>query len=83
MAKIISIRDFRAQISDIADQVEEGESFIVLRRSKQSFKITPIGIDDQQEGEWETVIDFTKGGKTKGEKVETVLKALSKMNKHN
>lgn len=80
MPKDISIKELREQLSDIADRAERGESFRVIRRSKPSFIIMKIDTDVSEEG-WETVVDFTDGGKKKGAPLETVLKALRKMRK--
>lgn len=81
MSHYISIKDFRAQLADIADVVEKkGETFIVMRRSHRSFKIVPIDYVPENE-KWETVIDFTEGGKSKGIKIEDALQALSELNK--
>jgi len=38
-------------------RVEKGESFIVVKKSKPVFKISSV---DEDEGLWETVVDFTK-----------------------
>jgi len=37
-------------------EVEKGESFIVIRKSKPVFKIS----SPQEEDSWETVVDFSK-----------------------
>jgi antitoxin (DNA-binding transcriptional repressor) of toxin-antitoxin stability system len=56
-SQTISIKNLRASLSNIADEVEfRGKSFQVFRRSKPSFKIVPI---DAEVNEWETVVDFT------------------------
>ncbi len=53
----IAIKNLRASLSNIADEVEfRGKSFQVFRRSKPSFKIVPI---DAEVSEWETVVNFT------------------------
>ena len=78
MPKDISIKELREKLSDVADRVERGESFRVIRRSKPSFIIMNIDAEIPEEG-WETVVDFTDGGKTKGVPVEVVLKEMKKM----
>jgi antitoxin (DNA-binding transcriptional repressor) of toxin-antitoxin stability system len=82
MYKDISIKELRTLLAEIADRVQKGERFRVIRRSKPAFKIIPVHIVLPDEGEegWETVVDFTEGGKTKGAPVEDVLKTLRKMN---
>lgn len=75
MFKDISIKELRAKLAEIADRAENGEAFRVIRRSKPSFIIMHIDDEDPTE-QWETVIDFTEGGKTEGARGEDVLKAL-------
>ena len=48
----------RENLSRYTDQVERGKSFTVVRRSKPLFRMVPIDEDD--DGQWERVIDFTK-----------------------
>lgn len=78
MSKQISIKNLRSNLANIADEVEGGESFVVIRRSEPSFKIVPVSAE-LDEG-WETVIDFTKGGKEKGVKIQEALQALRELN---
>lgn len=79
MKETISIKELRNNMAVIASKVEKGESYIVIRRSKPSFKIVPYSYED--ENDWETVIDFTDNGKKKGARITDVLKALKKLNK--
>lgn len=78
MPKDISIKELRTNLADIADKVERGESFRVIRRSKPSFYIVKIDTEAPEEG-WETVVDFTDGGKTKGMPAEDVMKIIKKI----
>lgn len=78
MPKDISIKQLRENLSDVADRAEKGESFRVIRRSKPSFMIMNLDMDDGEEG-WETVVDFTDGGKRKGVSAKEVLKELKKL----
>lgn len=80
MAKTIAIKNFRNNISAIADKVGKGQEFIVIRRSKPAFKVVPVGIDEDDDGSWETIVDFTNGGKTNGMNPKDVLKVLKKLN---
>lgn len=41
MSKIISMQDMRLSLASIADRVQAGETFIVVRSSKPVFKIIP------------------------------------------
>jgi prevent-host-death family protein len=57
MENIIGLKELRENIKTYIAQVEKGRSFIVMKRSKPIFKISPA----RDEGElWEEVIDFTK-----------------------
>jgi prevent-host-death family protein len=55
MENIIGLKELRQNVAKYARKVQSGQSFIVFKRSKPLFKITPL--DDQH---WEEVIDFTK-----------------------
>ncbi len=61
MEQIIGLKEFRMNVEKYAKATSDGESIVVMRRSKPLFKVTPV--DD--ESMWETVVDFTrikKGG---------------------
>lgn len=77
MSKDISIKELRQNLSRVADRVEKGESFRVIRRSKPAFIIMKIDAEMPEE-QWETVVDFTDGGKTKGVSPEEALKEMRK-----
>jgi len=47
MKSVIAIKDLRQHLAHIADLVEAGESFTVIRRSKPSFEINPINQEVQ------------------------------------
>ncbi len=55
---IVGLKELRENIDKYISQVEKGESFTVMRKSKPVFKISPLGGDDADA--WEAVIDFTK-----------------------
>jgi len=55
MENIIGLKDLRQKMSEYAKKVKAGKSFIVVKRSKPLFRITPI-----EEETWEPVTDFTK-----------------------
>jgi len=42
MTKIIAMQDIRTSLADIADQVEKGEHYIVVRNSKPAFQLVPL-----------------------------------------
>ena len=55
MENIITLKNLRENMQEYAQKVQNGDSFIVFKRSKPLFKIAPI-----EAGVWEEVIDFTK-----------------------
>lgn len=56
MAKdIIGLKELRQNTQTYIDQVARGKSFLVIRKSKPVFKLSPV--DDEN---WEEVVDFTK-----------------------
>ena len=75
MDKIIGLKDLREHMDRYSSAVRAGNSFIVVRKSKPIFKISP---PDENEV-WETVVDFTKINKN-GVSAKEVLRALHKLN---
>lgn len=70
MEKLIGLKEFRENVESFTKQINQGQSFIVLKKSKPVFKVSPI-----DEGGWEEVIDFTKLKKG-GVKIEDLLARL-------
>lgn len=56
MPNIVNLKELRENMAKYAQRIEKGDSFIVMKRSKPLFRISPV---DEEYG-WETVIDFTK-----------------------
>ncbi|MBI2062553.1 MAG: hypothetical protein HYT64_02605 [Candidatus Yanofskybacteria bacterium] len=54
---ILGLKELRENMQKYASRVQKGESFVVVKKSKPLFKISSL---DEDEGEWETVVDFTK-----------------------
>ena len=81
MPKDISIKELRDNLSKVADRAERGETFRVIRRSRPSFFIVKIDLDDAEDG-WETVVDFTDGGKRRGMPADDVLKIIKKIRRN-
>ena len=54
---IVGLKKLRENMGKYASLIKKGRSFIVVKRSKPLFKISSI---DEDDGLWETVIDFTK-----------------------
>lgn len=71
MEKIIGLKEFRETVGTVAVKVKQGDSFIVVKRSKPLFRVAPL----DREEEWEEVIDFTKIRKN-GVSAELILKYL-------
>ncbi len=55
MENIINLKSLRENMQEYAQKVKRGHSFMVFKKSKPLFKISPI-----DEEYWEEVIDFTK-----------------------
>ena len=55
MENIITLKNLREKMVEYCEKIEQGKSFIVFKRSRPVFKISPI-----EAGEWEEIIDFTK-----------------------
>ena len=59
---IVGLKELRENIEEYISQVSKGKSFVVVRRSQPVFKISS---PEEDNGEGESVIDFTrikKGG---------------------
>lgn len=69
---LVGVKELRKNLEAYIDQIAKGRSFVVIKRSKPVFNITPIEDDD---GRWEEVIDFTKLKKG-GVKIEEILSRL-------
>lgn len=54
---IVGLKELRENIDTYIGEVRKGRSFIIVRRSKPVFKISP---PEEDESLWEPVIDFTK-----------------------
>jgi len=71
---IIPFKDFRLNAEKYIKALDKGMSFVVVKRSKAIFRLEPVG------EKWETLIDFTNGGKNKGMKIDKFISALEKYN---
>lgn len=56
MKNIVALKELRQNMDKYATKVAKGNSFIVFKRSKPLFKISPV-VEDEN---WEEVVDFTK-----------------------
>ena len=57
--KNIGLKELRENMEQYIKRVDNGESLTIYRRSTPLFKMTPIS-DDDDERNWESVIDFVK-----------------------
>jgi prevent-host-death family protein len=78
MSKIIGLKDLRENMESYITQVGKGRSFVVVRKSRPVFKVTPID-EWGDEGIWESVIDFTKIKKG-GVLADEVIASLKRLN---
>ena len=78
-ANVIGLKELRENAGNYIAQINKGKSFIVVRRSKPVFKMMPVVDEWGDEGNWETIVDFTKIKKG-GVSAERVLKHLRKLN---
>ena len=76
---IIGLKDLRENTENYINKIKKGRSFVVVRRSKPIFKITPID-EWGDEGIWETVVDFTEID-PRGVPVTKVRSALAEIKK--
>lgn len=77
MNTIIGLKELRQNTEKYINAIKRGRSFTVVRRSKPVFKI--MAVDEWgDEGDWKTVIDFTKMRKG-GVPADEVLRTLQKI----
>ena len=69
---LIGLKDFRENLPDYIKTIEGGHSYVVIKRSKPVFRISPVENDDEM---WETVIDFTQLQRG-GVNINEILKRL-------
>lgn len=69
METIIGLKALRESTDRYIAAVKRGRSFVVVRKTKPVFKITPVKDEDAT---WEAVADFTKIKKG-GVRIEEIL----------
>lgn len=74
MQKIIALNDLRQKMPYYAEKVQKGQSFLVMKKSRPLFKISPVE-DSMEDNKWEEIIDFTKIKKG-GVDIDEILKRL-------
>jgi len=77
--KIIGLKELRENTDNYISEVEKGKSFIVMRKSRPVFTISPVDTWGD-EGIWETVIDFNEIKKG-GVPISDVIDSLRRLNK--
>lgn len=70
-SNIVGVKELRENLDAFIAQINKGASFIVVRRSKPVFNMTPVTTDEK----WEEAADFTKIKKG-GIKIEEILSRL-------
>ncbi len=80
MTKYVGVKELRLNMDKIVRQVKRGDEFIVMKHNQPLFKLSQVTDPWGDEGEWESVIDFTKIRKG-GVPAEDVLAALKKIEK--
>jgi len=66
--EIVGVKELRQNLEQYIAQIAKGKSFMVIRRSKPVFNITPVNSEEN----WEEAVDFTKIKKG-GVKIEGIL----------
>ena len=74
--RIVGLKELRENMDEYIDAVKRGEKVTVVRRSKPVFVLQH---PDDDEDQWETVVDFTEGGTKSGPDMRDVLAAIKKM----
>lgn len=57
MENLIGLKELRENTEEYIAEVKKGKSFVVVKRSRPVFKLSP---PDEDTEPWETVVDFTK-----------------------
>ena len=70
MERIIGLKEFRNNVDGYIKHINSGYKFVVLKRGKPVFEISPVGPNL-----WEEVIDFTKMKKG-GVNIKELLKRI-------
>ena len=73
---LIGLKDLRQNIDKYTKLInKKGESFLVIRKGKPIFRLSPV-----EEEQWEMMIDFTEFD-PKGVPIEKVIAALAENTK--
>ena len=77
-SSIIGLKELRENMELYIDAVDKGRSFVVVRKSRPVFRISPLD-EWGDEGHWEQVSDLTKV-KSRGVPVADVIASLKRLN---
>lgn len=80
MTKYVGVKELRLNMDKVAKQVKRGDEVIVMKHNQPLFKLSKVKDPWGDEGEWESVIDFTKIRKG-GVPFEEVLAAFKQIEK--
>lgn len=75
--RIVGLKELRENMEEYIEAVERGEKVTVVRRSKPVFVLQH---PEEDEDQWETVIDFTEGGTKPGVSARELLSVMERMN---
>ncbi len=75
MKNLVGLKELREHMDTYLAQIRKGRSFVVVRRSKPVFKISP----PEEAESWETVVDFTEFSKD-GIPASQLLKKFRSLN---
>lgn len=74
--RIVGLKELRENMEEYIEAVERGEKVTVVRRSKPVFVLQH---PDDDEDQWETVIDFTEGGTKPGVSAKELLTVMKRI----
>lgn len=75
MENLIGLKEFRENVGLYTQKISQGQTFVVLKKSKPLFRISPIEPVGDEEA-WETIVDFTKIKKG-GVPIQDIVAAIS------
>lgn len=58
MEKIIGLKELRENLPAYEKRIAAGDCFLVVKKSKPVFRISPVDHDNEEM--WEEIVDFTK-----------------------
>jgi len=80
MNKIIGLKDLRENTEAFINKIKKGQSFVVVRKSKPVFKLSPVD-EWGDEGMWEQIVDFREIHPN-GVPIKDVLASLKRLKNH-